>query len=134
MSAHSDAEKAFKEIIRVNAGLTPVTWPNRPGKTSTPRFDVKMFRNPNSRATLGALSAKYSGFIQITYVSELGAGSDAANEEADRVAGWFPADLVMMTPSGRVWITERPSIKNGFSNDVSWITPIDIRYEMTRTT
>ena len=133
MSIHTDIEKALKDRIKLNADLTPVTWPNRSGKTAIPRYEVQVFRNPTARGTIKAGGGRYSGFAMITYVSESGVGTDTANDEADKVADWFPEDFKMPITGGTVRITETSSIKTGYSDDVSWRVPVDIKFEVLST-
>lgn len=110
-----------------------VAWPNRPFEPSNPSVSyvrVDHLRNRNTRLFVkGADPHLRQGILQLTAVTPLLVGVDAAVALVDALAAQFPADLDLFGNGVRVRIQAAPDIATPTREDASWDVVCSIPYE-----
>lgn len=125
----SQAQAALEDILRLGAGLTPVSWPNKPFSDSPPyyAFNVatRLVRNDNLNPSSGAY---LTGSISIHSVCELGYLTKSVDKMAEDLIGLFPAGLRISAGTGQITLMMPPDIREGYPDKNLWRVPTLISF------
>ncbi len=107
-------------------------WPNVNFNPSLRVAHLKIDLLPNDNERLFVKSSDptlYMGILQLTVVSPLNAGPQAATQLGGLVAGEFLSDRVVYEHGFKVRIIGAPDVMNPVKVDASWNVPVSVRYE-----
>lgn len=109
-------------------------WPNVAFDPPDGETYLRVDHLPNTIERLfvkGSDPSLYRGILQLTVVAPLNGGASAATGLAGEVAGYFPADLALMTwDSMKIRIERAPDVAPAFRNGHAWMVPVSVRYEV----
>ncbi len=136
MTVEANIETAlFTHVLALSDldGDPPLAWPNTPfTPPAGPYIEIQHFPNSVGRRFLkGTDPHLRQGILQLTVVTPLNGGPSVATGLAGAVAEHFPADLNLFEGAIKVRIQKAPDVLPGdkTEDDVSWATPVSIRYE-----
>jgi hypothetical protein len=127
--AISDALKARMASLTFSPAI-PIGWPNR---DFTPPADGRFMvfsivRAENERLSIGSVT-RFSGSVVVNIATTSNAGSGEGDSLADAVANHFPVNLVLPITGGKVRVTRRPTVREGYEDAGKWRTPVIIPFE-----
>lgn len=131
-------EKAlFTYVAALDLDDAPLSWPNKafPEEGDTkPDTYVEVMHLPNKTDRLfakGSAPHLRQGFLQLTVITPLNAGTDDATALAGAIAAQFHADQSMFEEHTKVRIQSAPYVSAGrkTDDDVSWSKMVSIPYD-----